>query len=40
MKTKKPRNHFVPLIMKRKAGAHKKPHKSKRGKLNRDLDFN
>lgn len=40
MKTRKntlvPRNPFVVLASKRKAGSHDKPHKAKRGKLNRE----
>lgn len=31
----KPRNCFVVLAIKRKAGSHKKPYKSLRGELNR-----
>lgn len=35
-KMPKERSHLVPLAMKRKAGSHKKPYKSQRGKLNRE----
>lgn len=39
-KTRKPRNHIVIALTKRNgAGSHKKPYKSQRGKLNRNLDF-
>lgn len=31
----KPRNRFVVLAIKRKAGSHEKPYKSLRGKQNR-----
>jgi len=38
LKPLKPRNPYVALALKRRAGTHTKTHKQMRGRLNRQLD--